>query len=393
MCQGFSCRSLIGRFYHKKLLQNSSLKYTFNEPLIADDILRHIQVMKTSISVNTSEFSGSCNDSTILDLSFDGDDRKWQSIVQRNLLANGEFVYGVVTTPVFCRPVCPARLPRRSNVVYFPDSHSAISAGFRPCLRCRPESDSSSLKSTRSELVTKACRSIEKNHKINLEELAKESGLSKFHFQRTFKSITGITPQQYKMAQHSRKSNSAGKVVFAVGPCYLGHILVAVSERGICAIDLGNDPETLVRNIQNRFPTAEITPNNPEFNTLISILGGAAESSRIQEWELPLDIQGTAFQHRVWNSLREIPWGQSRTYADIARNIGSPAAVRAVARACASNSLAISIPCHRVVRSDNNLSGYRWGIEKKMALHELEKNNLPSRDLHKFKSWVEECMQ
>jgi AraC family transcriptional regulator of adaptative response/methylated-DNA-[protein]-cysteine methyltransferase len=329
-----------------------------------------------------------------LDLSFENDEHKWQSVVNRNPLGNGAFVYAVISTKIFCRPVCPARLPKRDNVIFFLDSWSAASAGFRPCLRCRPEADSESLQSTRTSIVTKACRSIEANSKIGLDELAKEANLSKFHFQRTFKAVTGITPQQYKMGYHKPQKSNPGRVIFAVGPCYLGHILVAVSERGICAVDLGDDPELLVAEFQKRFPAGQIAANHPQFDNLISILGGTAESSRILEWELPLDIQGTAFQHRVWSSLREIPWGESRTYADIARNIGSPAAVRAVAKACAANPLAIAIPCHRVVRSDQTPSGYRWGLEKKMALSEIEISNVENdNDPEAFKLWVQGCME
>jgi AraC family transcriptional regulator, regulatory protein of adaptative response / methylated-DNA-[protein]-cysteine methyltransferase len=338
--------------------------------------------------------SSGTSENTALDLSFDNDERKWQSIIQRNPVANGAFVYGVISTKIFCRPICPARLPRRSNVVFFSNPNDAASAGFRSCMRCHPESDSSSLASTRATKIAKACRSIERNGKVSLDDLANESNLSKFHFQRIFKSVMGITPQQYKMAyQHSQKQKSAGRVVFAIGPCYLGHILVAVSERGICAIDLGDDPDTLIASIQHRFPSAEMSANNPEFNALVSILGGTAESSRILEWELPLDIQGTAFQHRVWNSLREIPWGNSRTYSDIARQIGSPAAIRAVARACAANPLAIAIPCHRIIRADGTPSGYKWGLEKKVALLQMEKKATDNEGLREFRGWVESCMQ
>lgn len=329
-----------------------------------------------------------------LDISFDSDEHKWNAVEQRSPLANGLFVYGVLSTKVYCRPICPARIPRRCNVIFFRSSPDAQSAGFRSCMRCRPDLDSPPFSSTRTAVVTNACRLIAEKPKISLDELAKELKLSKFHFQRTFKAVMGITPQQYKMAyRHSGKSQSAQRVVFAVGQCYLGHILVAVSERGICAIDLGDDPEALVAGIFKRFPDAEISANIPQFDALVSILGGAAESARISEWELPLDIQGTAFQHRVWNSLREIPWGQSRTYADIAKGIGCPAAVRAVAKACGSNPLAIAIPCHRVIRTNDKPSGYRWGLEKKKALEELEKSSMDTHSgFTEFKDWVESCM-
>jgi len=330
-----------------------------------------------------------------LDLSFSTHERRWQAILDRNVLANGKFLVGVNSTKVFCRPICPARLPNRKNVMFFKDVDEAIAAGFRACKRCRPESESASLGSCRTRIVTNACRTMEQDPKVTLTQLAQQSKLSKFHFQRIFKSIMGITPQQYKMTLRSGETDGKKikKVVFAVGACYLGHILVAVSDRGICAIELGDDADELVRKIQQRFPTAEFSANHPHFDNLVSILGGTAESLRLLEWNLPLDIQGTAFQCRVWQSLREIPWGESRTYTDIANNIGSPAAVRAVAKACASNPLAIAIPCHRVVRTNQALAGYRWGLEKKKALREFEESSPEDNSgYEEFKAWVENCI-
>ena len=323
------------------------------------------------------------------DLSFPTDAQKWTAILHRNPLANNKFLYAVVTTKVFCRPICPARLPRRCNVVFFACPRAAQTAGFRACLRCRP------LESTTAggSLVEKACQSIEMGGDCSLDGLARQTGVSKFHVQRVFKGITGITPQQYKMAHHDmNKTQQAKNVVFAVGPCYLGHILVAVSERGICAITLGDDPDILVQALQTRFPHAILSADNPDFNALVSILAGTAESARVSEWELPLDIQGTAFQHRVWNSLRQIPWGGLRSYSDIAESIGSHKAVRAVARACAANPLAIAIPCHRVVRADNGIGGYRWGVERKRALWEMEKMQPEEQGREEFEKWVQSCL-
>lgn len=325
----------------------------------------------------------------LADLSFPTYSEKWAAIVQRNPLANNKFLYAVLTTKVFCRPTCPARLPRRSNVLFFATALAAQTAGFRACLRCRPLSSTTAS----AKLVEKACQNIKLGGKPSLDDLARESGLSKFHFQRVFKGITGISPQQYKMAHRDMiKERIADKVVFAVGPCYLGHILVGISERGICAITLGDDPDLLIQNLQNRYPKATMSPDNPDFNGLVSILSGAAESHRVNEWELPLDIQGTAFQHRVWNSLRQIPWGQMRSYSDIAKSIGSPAGVRAVASACAANPLAIGIPCHRVIRSDDGIGGYRWGVERKRALWEMEKMDCEDVGREELEKWVETCL-
>jgi AraC family transcriptional regulator, regulatory protein of adaptative response / methylated-DNA-[protein]-cysteine methyltransferase len=347
-----------------------------------------------TMSTPLNETQTSPSNSNSLNISFEDDEVKWSAITQRNPLASGMFLYGVTTTKIFCRPICPARLPRRANVVFFFSLTAAEQAGFRACLRCRPDSESSSITSTRASIVTKACHSIVTRTKISLDELATESKLSKFHFQRTFKSITGITPQQYKMAhQHSKKQLVPEKVVFAVGPCYLGHILVAVSTRGICAIQLGDDPDILITSLHSRYPNAEICGDSPDFDNIVSILAGAAESSRIAEWELPLDVQGTAFQCRVWNGLRGIPWGELRSYKDIARDIGTPEAVRAVANACAANPLAIAIPCHRVVRTGGGLGGYRWGIDRKKVLCEGEsREGVDSEGIEELKKWVESCL-
>ena len=336
--------------------------------------------------------AGSLAISDDLDLSFHNIDEMWRAVLDRNPIASGQFLYGVTSTKVFCRPTCPSRRPKRSNVVFFRESVAAREAGFRPCLRCKPESKNAQ-SATTAAVIAEACRTIARDQKISLDKLAQQSKLSKFHFQRTFKKVMGITPQRYKTAQRSKHATDPARVVFSVGPCYLGHILVAVSERGICAVDLGDDPAALITSIQSRFPDAEICANHPEFDKLIGILGGAAESPRIEEWELPLDIQGTAFQHRVWNCLREIPWGETRTYSDIAKLIGCPAAARAVGKACAANPIAIAIPCHRIVRASDAETGYRWGPERKKLLLDMEGDNSVHSEqvLQEFKEWLERC--
>jgi AraC family transcriptional regulator of adaptative response/methylated-DNA-[protein]-cysteine methyltransferase len=286
-------------------------------------------------------------------------------------------------------------------------------AGFRPCRRCRP--DQPSLQEQHAASITAACRHIEESDAApSLAELAQRAGLSAFHFHRVFKAITGVTPRQYAAAQRAARVRGelgrgkgvteslyeagygssghfyaqspdvlgmtpreyqaggvAARIRFAVGECSLGSILVAQSERGVCAILLGDDPEALVRDLQDRFPKAELIGGDREFEKLVARVIGLIERPG-QGLDLPLDVRGTAFQQRVWQALRTIPAGMTTTYTEIARRIGAPRSVRAVAQACGANPVAVAIPCHRVVRRDGGLSGYRWGVERKRALLDRE---------------------
>ncbi|MGH8683758.1 MAG: bifunctional DNA-binding transcriptional regulator/O6-methylguanine-DNA methyltransferase Ada [Nitrosospira sp.] len=343
-------------------------------------------------------------------------DPRWASVRGRNAEADGSFYYAVKTTGVYCRPSCAARLARPENVDFYTTREEAEKAGFRPCKRCQP--DRPSLVEQYAAKVTQACRIIEASETaLVLEDLAKKVGVSPYHFHRLFRQITGLTPRQYAAAQREKrlrselgysgaggtvtdaifdagynsssrfyeKSNQvlgmtpsryrAGgtgtKIRFAIGECSLGSILVAQSDRGICAILLGDDPDRLARDLQDKFPRASLIGGDDDFEQLVARVVGFIEAPGIG-LDLPLDIRGTTFQQRVWQALREIPVGQTVSYADIARRIGSPKAVRAVAQACATNPLAVAIPCHRVVRHDGALSGYRWGVERKRVLLEKE---------------------
>lgn len=344
------------------------------------------------------------------------DDPRWRSVVARDARADGTFVYCVSTTGVYCRPSCPSRRARPEHVRFFDSASDAERAGFRPCKRCKP--DQLSLAEERAQKVTAACRLLEQSEEsVALEELAAQMGLSPYHFHRIFKQVTGVTPRQYAAAQREKRirrelenggrvtdaifsagygSNSrfyegAAKVLgmtptryrdggagmeikFAVGECSLGSILVAQSALGVCAILLGDDPQQLVIDLQERFPRATLIGADREFEQLIAQVVGFVETPALG-FNLPLDVRGTAFQKRVWDALRDIPPGETATYTQIAARIGAPRAVRAVAQACASNTLAVAIPCHRVVRNDGSLSGYRWGVERKRALLENEKKN------------------
>jgi AraC family transcriptional regulator, regulatory protein of adaptative response / methylated-DNA-[protein]-cysteine methyltransferase len=340
-------------------------------------------------------------------------DPRWAAVVARDASADGTFVYSVRTTGVYCRPSCPSRPARPENVRFHATCADAVAAGFRPCRRCTP--DQPSLLERQTATVTRACRRIEASEAtLSLEALAVEAGMSPFHFHRVFRALTGLTPRGYAIAHRDsrvrrelersntvtqaiyesgynsngrfyaksyavlgmtptvyRAGGATAEIRFAIGECSLGAILVARSDRGVCAILLGDDPEALARDLQERFPRAELIGGDAEFEELVAKVVGFVEAPGLG-LDLPLDVQGTAFQQRVWQALREIPAGRTATYSEIAGRIGAPGAVRAVAGACAANALAVAIPCHRVVRTDGSLSGYRWGVERKRALLERE---------------------
>ena len=333
----------------------------------------------------------------------------WDAVRARDGRFDGAFYYSVSTTGVYCRPSCAARLARREHVAFHASCADAEAAGFRPCKRCKPNEPA--LRAQHAATIARACRMIEEAEELlPLDALAAAAGLSPHHFHRVFKSIVGVTPKAFAVALrqkrlhknlasarsvteavHASGFNSAGRLYakskdylgmtptefrsggsgatlrFAVGQCSLGSVLVAASEKGVVAIFLGDDPELLIADLQRRFPRATLASGDKPFEDIVAKVVGLVDAPR-RDVELPLDIRGTAFQHQVWQALRDIPAGTTATYSEIAERIGSPRAVRAVAAACAANKIAVAIPCHRVVRSDGSLSGYRWGVERKRRL-------------------------
>jgi AraC family transcriptional regulator of adaptative response/methylated-DNA-[protein]-cysteine methyltransferase len=340
-------------------------------------------------------------------------DPRWARVRARDARANGEFFYAVETTGVYCQASCAARLPRPENVAFYTTRAEAERAGYRPCLRCRP--DQAPVVERHAELVAELCRMIESSDGVpTLAELAARAGLSTFHTHRLFKAVTGVTPRAYAAARRAERTRArlqaapsvtaaiydagfhsaarfyaqapdmlgmtptaykAGGVElpirFAVGQCSLGAILVAATGRGVCAILLGDDPEELVHDLERRFRRARLDGADPSFAAVVARVVAVVEGTQPAA-TLPLDIRGTAFQQRVWKELAKIPPGATRSYHDIAKAIGRPKAVRAIAQACAANALAVAIPCHRVVRTDGALSGYRWGVERKRVLLDRE---------------------
>ena len=340
-------------------------------------------------------------------------DPRWAAVAARDPAADGRFVYSVRSTGVYCRPSCPSRRARPENVAFHATPADAERAGFRPCRRCHPGRALPA--NPHARLVAGLCRLIEGAERApTLAELAQRAGLSPFQLHRVFKAVTGLTPAAWARAQRARRVqhelgradsvtaaiydagyNSSGRfyedagvvlgmtprawraggvateIRFAVGECSLGSILVAQSARGVCAILLGDDPDSLLAQLQQRFPAAQLIGGDAAFENLVARVVGFVEAPRLG-LDLPLDMRGTAFQQRVWQALRKIPPGETLSYAELAHRIGAPRAVRAVAGACAANPLAVAIPCHRVVRGDGGLAGYRWGIERKRALLERE---------------------
>ncbi len=336
------------------------------------------------------------------------DDQAWAAILARDPSADAELVYAVTTTGVFCRPTCPSRRPDRANVRFFSDPAAAVSAGFRPCRRCRPQQPHSD-----AAFVADLSVRLRRDRTITLRELARQTGRSPFTIERTFKRVLGVTPAQYQrqsraasfrrelrngdtrvtdaiydagfsgpgrayenaqlgMAPREYRAGAPNaRIGYATGGCAPGRLLIAATSRGLCSVILGDSDAELTRQLRTQFPAAEIAPDSGLDDALAQVLSQFTEHPAVLD--LPLDLRATAFQMRVWEALRRIPRGETRTYAQLAQSIGRPTAVRAVARACATNPVAVVVPCHRVIGSNGKLTGYRWGIERKKKLLELER--------------------
>ena len=336
-------------------------------------------------------------------------DWRWQSLVRKDERADGLFWYSVKTTGVYCRPSCPARLPKLENVAFHDSTQNAEKAGFRACKRCGPKG--SGIAGQHTKAVATACRMIKEADEFpSLNELAVAVKMSPGYFHRLFKAATGLTPKDYANAHRAhrvkralpklgtvtqaiydsgfnsngrfyagsskmlgmkpkeyREGGAGNTIRFAIAECSLGSILVASSEKGVCAILMGNDPEALARDLQDQFPKANLIGGDDRYEKLVAKVVGFIEAPRIG-LDLPLDIRGTAFQQRVWKELQRIPAGKTVGYSEVAKRIGSPNSARAVAQACGANALAVAIPCHRVVRNNGDISGYRWGVDRKRAL-------------------------
>jgi len=338
--------------------------------------------------------------------------QKWTMVLARDMQGDGQFVYAVKSTGIFCRPSCPSRRPRREQVRFFDSPAQAEQAGFRACRRCASTGHNVQL-----ERIEAACRYIEQNieESLNLNDIAQHAGLSPFHFQRLFKRTLGISPRQYQQSKRSekfkhalqtqpritdaiyeagyssssrayengarqlgmtpsafRRQGQGQEISYTVLDTELGKLLLAATERGLCSARFGGSETTLVRELKHEFQAADIRRNDPALQPLASRMRGLLRSGAGAQ-NFPLDIRGTAFQRLVWEALRQVPRGETRSYSEIATQLGRPRAVRAVANACASNPVAVVVPCHRVVQKNGSLAGYRWGVERKRALLESEK--------------------
>ncbi len=342
---------------------------------------------------------------------------RWEAVASRDSRYDSIFLYGVNSTHIYCRPSCPSRRPRRDRVVFFESPAAAESSGYRSCKRCKPRDLTAP--DSGAELVLKVCRLMDAaiDETISLEELGTKIGISPHHLQRTFRSITGITPRQYAAAlrlnqfkasvregadiaaamydagygSSSRLYERAGErmgmtpasyrrggkgmnIDYTIASCRLGRLLVAATERGVCSVQFGDSDDDLKIALEKEYPAATIVAGDATLRDHIASILAHIDGSQ-PSLNLPLDLQATAFQLRVWEELRRIPYGATRSYAEVAASLGQPTATRAVARACATNPVALVTPCHRVVRSDGGLSGYRWGVERKQALLDREKRD------------------
>lgn len=335
------------------------------------------------------------------------EDQAWAAVLARDSAAEGELVYAVTTTGVFCRPTCPSRRPARQNVVFFPDAAAAQRAGYRPCRRCRPQQQHAD-----AQLVEAVAARLRGEGRATLGDLARRTGKSPFTVQRVFQRTLGVTPAQFqrqRKAASFRRELAAGagrvtdaiyeagfsgpgrayengqlgmapgkyraggrgmRIGYAVGDSALGKVLIAATERGLCAVMLGDAERALVKELQAQFPPAEIGADPRLAPYLKQVLSQFTEHPAALD--LPLDLRATAFQMRVWEALRRIPRGETRSYGELAASLGQPTAVRAVARACATNPVAVVVPCHRVIGKDGKPTGYRWGVERKEKLLRIE---------------------
>ena len=342
------------------------------------------------------------------------DDRYWEAVTARDSKRDGEFFFAVSTTGVYCRPSCAARRPRRENVRFFRTPEAAEQAGYRACLRCRPRAFTGNAE---SDGVKAICRFVEQHldEPLTLGRLAKEFHQSPFHLQRRFKAVLGITPREYadscrlKMLKRNlqagdsvtramydagygsssrlyertasqlgmtpdkyRRGAIAASIRYTIADSPLGRMLIAATERGICSIQFARTDGELIEGLKREFPFAVRRPDDGELQSWVSTLLHHLRGKDLNS-SLPLDIRATAFQRKVWQYLQSIPFGETKSYIEVAKAIGKPRACRAVARACATNPVAIAIPCHRVVREDGSMGGYRWGLKRKQALLEMER--------------------
>jgi AraC family transcriptional regulator, regulatory protein of adaptative response / methylated-DNA-[protein]-cysteine methyltransferase len=350
---------------------------------------------------------------------YEMDERFWQAVVTRDARFDGQFVFAVSSTKIYCRPSCPSRRPQRQRVKFFALPDAAEAAGFRACLRCQPRKES--VADPQLELAQRVCDLLNSSEgeTVKLAELAAHAGVSLFHLQRTFKRVMGISPRQYAAARRfgnfkqlvregesvtnalydsgfnssSRVYEQAAeelgmtpatygrggrgvKISYTIADSPLGRLLVALTERGVCAVRMGDSDSELEKDLRTEFPAATIERTDAKLRASVQTILNHLNNNE-PHLDLPLDIRATAFQRQVWEQLRAIPYGETVSYGDVAKALGKPGAVRAVGRACATNPVALVIPCHRVVREDESLGGYRWGLDRKRKL--LAREQLRSR--------------